>query len=73
MLTGISSKMLQVPEGSTLGQGYTYGFSAPFLFHQIKSIDTKKFPNQTSVTLYHANAAHFGMFCALTESNISGA
>ena len=28
-------KMLQVAEDSTLSQGYTYGFSAPFLFHQV--------------------------------------
>ena len=36
--------MLQVAEGSTLGQGYTYGFSAPSLFHQIKINRYQKVP-----------------------------
>ena len=57
----ITNKMLQVAEGSTLGQRvYTWLFSTFFIPSNKKSI-------------YRANAAHFGMFCALTESKISGA
>ena len=55
------NKMLQVGEGSTLGQRvYTWLFSTFFIPSNKKSI-------------YRANAAHFGMFCALTDSKISGA
>ena len=57
----IINKMLQVAEGSTLGQRvYTWLFSTFFIPSNKKSI-------------YRANAAHFGMFCALTDSKISGA
>ena len=43
-LQTLYNKMLQVSEDSTLGQGYTYSFSAPFLFHRIKINRYQKVP-----------------------------